>query len=321
MDDASDILSISYGGCELLEGTPEVGDLTPNPGGDATGAAADEFSMLATEGIATFVSTGDSGSASCEGGLAPVTSINYPADDPNVVAVGGTNTPIGPNGRLTGPITGWGDQTESGGASGAGVSTLFLTPPYQTSNGQAGGTPYLASCTMRCVPDVDMDGDPYTGVPLIYDPGVAGGAMNEPIGGTSVAAPQMAAMWALVLSACKVTPSCGGGYGSNVSDPVSGYTPPSAPSYRLGNPNYYWYKLAPASQATAYHNTFYDIVYGNDGEPVSALGEVGSVLGGGPSAYAAGIVPGTVYAGPGLDEDSGLGAPFARALIKFVVGV
>jgi subtilase family serine protease len=301
-----------------LESSPEIGELTINPGGDATGSSPNEFSMLAAEGVATFVSTGDAGSAACEGGLTSNPNINYPSDVPNAVAVGGTNTPVGPNGRLTGPITGWGDTTESGGASTAGVSMDFQTPPYQTSNSV---TPYVAACTMRCVPDVDMDGDPYTGVPLIYDTGVSGGAMNEPIGGTSVAAPEMAAMWAVVLSACKVTPSCGGGYSGHVSDPVAGYTAPAAPSYRLGNPNYLWYNLAHTAQATAYHNTFYDIVYGNDGEPIDALGVVGSELGGGPDEYEAGIVPGTVYAGPGIDEDTGLGAPFARALIKYIVGV
>jgi kumamolisin len=314
-DDKADILSLSFGGCEALE--TATMELTPTPGGDATGTDPTIFAMLAAEGIAVFVSSGDSGSASCQAFGMDEADVNYPASDPNVVAVGGTTTPMGADGLLTGPITTWGEQTESGGAEGAGTSVDFATPSFQSSES--------ATCTMRCVPDVVMDADPFSGAAVVFDSGIKGTrAAEEPVGGTSQAAPDMAAMWALVLSACKATPKCGGGYGGSVTDPSSGYKPPAAPAYRLGNPNFLWYKLAPSTQAANYHQVFYDIVYGNDGVPPFAALEASSVAGGegaNVSAYSGGIDPGSVNAGPGVDEASGLGSPFGRALITYAVGI
>jgi subtilase family serine protease len=316
-DDRADILSLSYGGCELLENLPAIGALTLNPGGDATGNDPTMFAMLAAEGVAVFASTGDSGSAGCqpfvETGDSDLPVVEYPASDPNVVGVGGTTTPIGADGRLLGPITTWGQQTESGGGEGGGTSMDFQTPPFQKG--------VLAACTMRCIPDVVLDADPFTGAAVVFNtiPGVQ--AEEEPVGGTSQSAPDMAAMWSLVLSACKVTPSCTGNYGSNVSDPVSGYTPPAGvPAYRLGNPNYLIYKLAAASQSATYHSVFYDIVYGNNAVPPYAA-QLAFSEGVITNEYSEGVAAGSVSAGTGDDVATGLGAPFARALIKYIVGV
>lgn len=309
-DNRADILSLSYGGCEDLD--VSLGALTPVPGGDATGTDPTIFAELAAEGIATFVSSGDSGSAGCQRLITMNNEPNasYPSSDPNVVSVGGTTTPVGGDGRLSGPITTWGQQTKSGGAEGAGQSKVFQTPPYQK-----GVAAVASQCAMRCQPDVVLDADPFTGAAVIFNSGAGqGGAMESPIGGTSQAAPDMAATWAVVLSACKATPSCGGGT-FGVSDPVPGFTAPAAPKYRLGNPNYLWYALADTANAAAFHSTFYDIVYGNDAVPAANPPAPT------PADPYSALAPGSVSAGPGFDQATGLGAPFGRALIKYVVKI
>jgi len=317
-DNRADILSLSYGGCEDLD--IALMAINPTPGGDATGTDPTLFAQLAAEGIAVFVSSGDSGSAGCQRLITMNEEPNasYPSSDPNVVAVGGTTTPVGQDGNLTGPITTWGQQTKSGGAEGAGMSKAFQLPPYQKGN--AGVT--AVGCTMRCQPDVVLDADPFTGAAVVYNSGKGiGPAMETPIGGTSQAAPDMAATWAVVLSACKVTPSCVGSYAKSVVDPAASPAPggQASPSYRLGNPNFQWYKLADPANAAQFHATFYDIVYGNDAVPTAAAQAQAAKSG--QDAYTACCDPGSVSAGPGFDQATGLGAPFGRALIKFIVGI
>ncbi len=311
----ADILSYSVGGCEYLNDVPGIGALTLTPGGDATGSGPTEFAELAAEGVATFVSSGDSGSAGCQEltGMLPVASVEYPSSDPNVVAVGGTTTPLGPNGRLLGPITNWGPQTESDGAAGAGISTDFVEPAYQKAEAAVN----TICATGRCVPDVALDADPFTGAAVLADSGPGlGGAILEPVGGTSQAAPDMAAVWAVILSACKQVSSCHGPTPANVVDPQSGYTAPASPSYRMGNPDYLLYPLL--SQA-AYKSDFTDITYGSDGIPSYEAMLVASE--GGPSAYGNPLLydPGAVSAGVGFDNASGLGFPSGYALLKQLV--
>jgi kumamolisin len=327
MNNTADILSLSYAGCETLEGTPEVGDLTPSlTGGDATGTEPTQFSELAAEGVAVFVSSGDSGSAGCQratGGL-DVPTLGYPSSDPNVVSVGGTTTPIGPDGRLTGPIINWGSSTKSGGAAGGGVSQLFNPPSYQTAQAASKAICVKSLTTTspesgggRCDPDVALDADPFTGASIEYDsgPGI-GPAEVVPIGGTSQAAPDMAGMWADILSACKQVPSCQGPQPPGVTDPTSGFTAPSAiPRYRLGNPNFLLY---PIVSTAAYHNVFYDITFGNDAVPPYAVQIAASETGETALDYTV-TDPGSVSAGPGYDNASGLGFPFGYALLKQLV--
>ncbi len=312
----ADILSYSVGGCEYLNDVPGIGGLTLMPGGDATGSGPTEFSELAAEGVATFVSSGDSGSAGCQEltGMLPVASVEYPSSDPNVVAVGGTTTPLGDNGRLIGPITNWGPQTQSDGAAGAGISTDFAEPSYQKAE-----TASATLCTLgRCVPDVALDADPFTGAAVLADSGPGlGGAILEPVGGTSQAAPDMAAVWAIILSACKQVTSCHGPTPANVIDPQTGYTAPASPSYRMGNPNFLLYPLL--AKPAAYAADFYDITYGSDGIPSYEAQLLASE--GGPSAYGNPLLydPGAVSAGVGYDNASGLGFPSGYALLKQLV--
>ena len=289
-DNTADILSLSFGGPESYS----TGYLNPS-----TGLGASEFAALAAEGIAVFVSSGDSGAETCAAiRPAPPTAnqlcVSYPATDPNVVAVGGVTTPINQFGQLTNQITGWGTQT-SGGASGSGggISQYISAPSWQA------GLPGIQG-QMRNTPDASLEGDSATGVAVLVDADPA--LFGEHVlaaGGTSVAAPEMAAMWALVLQACSQSPSCGRG---------------GTHGYRLGNPAPILYSFY-GSAGTAnpkYANVFYDVVYGNNSlAPVQT----------GPSPVPSGAPNSAGYnAGPGYDLVTGLGVPFARKLIQAVIG-
>jgi subtilase family serine protease len=285
-DDKADVLSLSFGGAEASMVGAEF-----NASG--TGITPLELAALASEGIAIFVSSGDSGAEACQTWTtAPdpdALCVSFPATDPNVVAVGGVNTPMNTAGQLVGGITGWGYRTSGGDyGSGGGVSAYFAMPSYQ--QGAVGVTG-----TMRNVPDIALDADVLTGVAVLEygDPAFAGYEKIMPVGGTSVAAPESAAMWALVLQACKQSTSC-----ATATGPVP---------YRLGNPNVYFYKIY--ANASEYASAFYDVVYGDNAE--SCLGTGTPCPNPTDTGYSAGV---------GYDLVTGIGVPYARALIKAVVG-
>lgn len=285
-DNAADVISISAGEGEL--------DAVGGPfQADGTGLEPTEFATLASEGITVFAAAGDTGAEGCQPDNVPshadVPCAVYPASDVNVTAVGGTTTPIGSDGGLTGPLTAWGVQTAvvgGKGATGGGLSQFFARPRYQdvVSNVVAGH---------RGVPDVAANGDVLTGVAvLLYaDPKFSAnpGPILLAVGGTSASAPQMAAMWALVLQACKLTPRCGFG--------------PASHPYRLGNANPLFYTIL--TRPALYNKSVYDIVYG-DNASLNTLN---------PNVLDFGYT-----AGPGYDLTSGIGAPFARNLITVITG-
>jgi kumamolisin len=287
-DDTVDVLSLSFGGPEQAQAGYEFDASNPDEG-----LGPQEFAALAAEGIAVFVSSGDSGAEGCQRPefAADVNEpcVSYPATDPSVTSVGGVTAPLDNFGNLTNQIIGWGLTTGQGsGGSGGGVSAYFplsLTP-WQT------GLPGIID-TNRNVPDVSLLGDPETGMAaLMY--ATLGGPDVAGYGGTSVAAPEMAAMWALVLQACKASASCA--------------TAQGAKPYRLGNaaPLLYGLYASGSTILPTYAQTFYDVVYGDNAQnPVAP----------GPSASP--LDPG-YNAGPGYDQVSGIGVPFARALIKAV---
>jgi kumamolisin len=285
-DDTADVLSLSFGG-------PEDAMVGASFNASGTGITPLELAALASEGVAVFVSSGDSGAEQCKTwSSAPqpdALCVSYPSTDPNVVSVGGTNTPLNSAGQFVGALTGWGNATTGGwSGSGGGISSYFDQPPFQ--KGAAGVTG-----SRRNVPDVALDGDANTGVAvLLYaDPNLGAGPFVEPVGGTSAAAPEMAAMWALVLQACKEHASCA--------------TASGAHPYRLGNPNAYFYKIY--ANATEYPSVFYDVLYGNNAMTCTAMATPCPTMDPGYSS------------GKGYDLVTGIGAPSARALIKAVVGV
>ena len=136
----------------------------------------------------------------------------YPATSPNVIGVGGTTLQLDSSGNRVGAETGWSD-------SGGGVSTIEILPAYQLAYHLTG---------KRQSPDVSFLADPNTGVAVYY------GSWYQ-VGGTSLAAPCIAGVFALI-NQLKGTPLTGLGiltqlygnlasvqkYGSDFWDVTSG---------------------------------------------------------------------------------------------------
>jgi kumamolisin len=155
--------------------------------------------------------------------------VSAPAVDVNVTSVGGITAPIDESGKKIGPYTTWGVQTNHGfGATGGGLSVAVPKPAYQTGPGITG--------TKRNQPDASLDADPDTGVTTAVNTNF-GGFPYGSFGGTSVAAPEMAAMWALVLDACRQTAAC--------TAKGTGAKP-----YRMGNAAPAFYKIYNDTTAT-----------------------------------------------------------------------
>jgi subtilase family serine protease len=124
-------------------------------------------------GIAITVSSGDSGYG-----------VQFPAASQYVTAVGGTTLNKASNSRE------WSETVWSG--AGSGCSAYISKPAWQTDTG----------CSRRTVADVAADADPNTGV-SVYD------SYHEPgwlvFGGTSVASPIIASVYALAGNAGGLT--------------------------------------------------------------------------------------------------------------------
>ncbi|MFF3375851.1 carboxypeptidase regulatory-like domain-containing protein [Streptomyces sp. NPDC002680] len=119
-------------------------------------------------GVAVVASTGDTGHVQ-----------NWPATNPNVVAAGGTRLT-----RSEDTERGW---TESAWTSGgSGCSLYEAQPAYQ--RGLATG------CDTRATADVSAVADPATGLAVYHTVGQDGWLQ---VGGTSLSAPLIAAMYAL----------------------------------------------------------------------------------------------------------------------------
>ncbi|MEI7780492.1 MAG: fibronectin type III domain-containing protein [Planctomycetota bacterium] len=122
-------------------------------------------------GVSFFASSGDTGAPG-----------SYPSASPNVVSVGGTSLYLS-SGNYSSE-SGW-------GGSGGGISSYESQPSYQKGI-------VTQSSTKRGNPDVAYDSDPNTGFP-VYD-SYNNGTTNpwSQYGGTSAAAPQWAALAAIV---------------------------------------------------------------------------------------------------------------------------
>ncbi len=248
----------------------------------------------AAAGITVLAASGDNGTANTflqpvgqGGSLIPYPSVEWPASDPLVTAVGGTYLCTDPTASATEPRTVTAGppakclanptQAEVGWTfSGGGFSQVFTKPAYQNSL-PAGST---AIGAMRGVPDVSFQASAGTGA-LVYitlppdgNSGLICGSAPcstgwYDIGGTSLSTPQWAG---LVAIADQLN---GGGLG-------------------LINPALY--KLG--ANAGAYANDFYDITTGNNTADPSVAG-----------------YPATA----GWDPVTGLGSPNAANLVPDLV--
>src|SRR5262249_31615971 len=130
------------------------------------------FARAIAQGVNIFAASGDSGS-DCEGTGTNVS--DFPADSPNITAVGGTTLTVKGTSRNE---AGW-------SGSGGGISKKYAKPDYEAS--------FDASVyTGRAYPDISFNADPSTGqaVWAHYSPFEdAKTASYVVVGGTSMAAP------------------------------------------------------------------------------------------------------------------------------------
>jgi subtilase family serine protease len=177
------------------------------------------------------VSSGDSGYG-----------VEWPAASAYVTAVGGTTLNLsGDNSRSSETV--W-------SGSGSGCSAYEFQPVYQLPYNSDPSDPSV-TCSNRIVADVAADADPATGAAVYDSYGYAGQAGWFTVGGTSLASPIIAAVYALAGNTegastvyynatnattyplYDVTNGFNGSCGTYLCDGVSGYDGPSG----LGTPN------------------------------------------------------------------------------------
>ncbi|GAA2276990.1 MULTISPECIES: S53 family peptidase [Kitasatospora] len=154
------VISISWGSCE------------PDTTASSMTAVDNSFKQAAAQGISVFSASGDDGSRDCTRSTSgsSVQAVDFPASDPYVTGVGGTNLSVNDDNSYS--------SESAWSTAGGGVSTQFAQPSWQSGTGVGGGK--------RTVPDVSSNADPNSGF-AVY---TAGGW--QVIGGTSAAAP----LWA-----------------------------------------------------------------------------------------------------------------------------
>ena len=177
-DNKAQVLSISYGADETLQGTAQMA------------AENTALTQLASQGITVLASSGDDGAYGQTGtSNYPATyNVADPASQPLLTSVGGTSLSTGP-GQVYVTESAWNRLGSGHGATGGGISTYWPIPKWQPKQWVSANG---GSATYRNVPDVAALGDPVTGVAVYSRPN--GGWLQ--VGGTSVAAP----IWAGYLS-------------------------------------------------------------------------------------------------------------------------
>ena len=271
--DVAPILSMSYGACEQEDQVhlPIYRTLVQQ-------ANAEGITWLAASGDSGADACDDQGVAVAQNGL----GVNAPASIPEVTGMGGTefsegsgtsywstsNTANGASALQYIPETGWNDTAQYGilSATGGGASSYFPQPAWQTGAGVPGDG-------ARHVPDLALSSSASHDGYYVYFRRTSGY-----VGGTSVAAPTMAGIFAL-LNQYLVS--------------VKAQTQPG-----LGNVNPTIYRLAQNSPSV-----FHDVTAGNNIVPCGA---------GTPNC-----VNGTLgfTAGPNYDSVTGWGSVDAYNLV------
>jgi subtilase family serine protease len=187
------------------------------------------YQQAAAQGVSVFAAAGDGGVANVDkqGRLFPYPTVIYPASDPNLTAVGGTEINPPPPG-----ITSYSAEqvwNDGFGAGGGGYSVVFARPAYQ--NG-------VVSSSMRAIPDISYDAACISAVTIYesFDPIFGPGW--TPICGTSAATPQWAGLAALADN-----------YAANNGKAPLGLLNPAL--YQIG-------------QSSSYASDFHDITVGNN---------------------------------------------------------
>lgn len=210
---------------------------------------------------------------------------NYPASSPHVIAVGGTRLTLS-LAKTWESETVWNDGGANGGflegagASGGGCSGHFAADSWQ----QAVPDWSAVGCgSMRAVTDVSADGDPYSGV-AVYDSTETEGEKGWfAIGGTSVASPIIASIFALAGGA-------------------QGYSYPAQLLYENLRQN-------PSS--------LHDVTVGSNGECLRKFKKTGGLSGCTTEEQAKSCSAELIcLAAPGYDGPSGVGTPNGLAAFR-----
>ena len=147
-------------------------------------------------GIAITAATGDHGYRNWDVQYGDEANyVGYPASSPHVVAVGGTRLDV-TEGAWTGETV-WNDGSTidgQNGAGGGGCSERFTAPSWQQ---ELPNWSSVGCGSMRAEADVSADADPYTGVAVYDSIPVEGRSGWRDIGGTSLASPLIASVFAL----------------------------------------------------------------------------------------------------------------------------
>src|SRR5215472_15890963 len=112
------------------------------------------FDQMIGQGWTLVTASGDSGSTDDCTQPTPTESVSYPAVDPDVVGVGGTNLSLNKDGTFSSEVA-WTGGTAAGscagnnGGSGGGCSGHYAAPSYQ-SNQPCGAN-------SRSVPDIALN--------------------------------------------------------------------------------------------------------------------------------------------------------------------
>ncbi len=226
--DSANVISTSWGECEAAiqlaaPGTQQVENYL--------------FEEAAAQGQTVFAAAGDTGSDDCAGtqfastkAEPPYLSVDDPASQPDVVAVGGTSllSDVQPLGISAEHV--WNDGA-SGGGGGGGISDSWPSPPWQADS----GVPGISNPTGKLVPDVSAAADEQHGITIYMSGSGPDGQSSsytenwQTIGGTSGAAPMWAAIVADIASSktvCPGLPSRPGARTSVSSRPRSTPSPP-----------------------------------------------------------------------------------------------
>src|ERR1039458_2332403 len=167
-----------------------LADIVSNSWGGGEGSFETSFDFVfSTNNKPVFFSSGDSG-----------TPAQYPCTSPHVTCVGGTTLNVNTSYVRT-TETGW---SGSGGGCSAFEPAVFWQNPFPPSPVVA----VASACTngvspTRGVPDIAADADPNRGA-AVYDEGNCGVGAVCRVGGTSLACPLMAGLFADIMKARSV---------------------------------------------------------------------------------------------------------------------
>lgn len=242
-NNVGDVMSTSFGQCESSMGTTENTFYN------------NLWSQAATQGITSFVSSGDSGAAGCNGGSDTTGSgaaVSGLASTPFNVAVGGTqfNDTASPStwwnatnasnqssAKSYIPEMAWNESGNVTGGSGlwassGGASTVYTKPSWQVCVG-------VPANNVRYVPDISLTAAGHDGYLVIQGHTATVSGLGA-VGGTSASSPSFAGLMALVVQKT---------------------------GQRWGNANTKFYALANAQYASGGTVMFHDVTSGNNSVP------------------------------------------------------